>query len=59
LGHTDAFQAGQIAEKAGAENLYLIHYPNGKFRDNNIVAKASQKFDGPVSLAEDFMEFEF
>jgi ribonuclease Z len=58
-GHSDAYQAGEIAEKAGADKLYLIHYPNGKFKDNNIVAKASQSFNGPVSLAEDFMEFEF
>ncbi len=58
-GHTDAFQAGQIAESAAADRLYLIHYPNGRFKGNDIVAKASQKFNGPVSLAEDFMEFEF
>lgn len=58
-GHSDAYQAGEIAKKAGADNLFLIHYPNGKFKNNNIVAKASQSFNGPVSLAEDFMEFEF
>ncbi len=59
LGHTDAFQAGQIAKQAGADQLYLIHYPNGKYKNNDIVAEAAQEFDGPVSLAEDFMEFEF
>jgi len=59
LGHTDARQAGQIAKSAGAEQLFLIHYANGKFKDNDIVARAAQEFDGPVSLAEDFMEFEF
>jgi ribonuclease Z len=58
-GHTEASQAGQIAERAGADRLYLIHYPNGKYKENDIVAKASQEFKGPVSLAEDFMEFEF
>ena len=59
LGHTDAAQAGQIATSAGAEQLFLIHYANGKFKDNGIVAKAAQEFSGPVSLAEDFMEFDF
>ncbi|MEE9188083.1 MAG: MBL fold metallo-hydrolase [Anaerolineales bacterium] len=59
VGHTDATQAGKIAEGAGADSLYLIHYPSGKFKDNDIIAKASQEFNGPVRLAEDFMEFEF
>jgi ribonuclease Z len=59
LGHTDAVQAGKIAKSAGAGKLYLIHYANGRFKDNGIVAKASQEFTGSVNLAEDFMEFEF
>jgi ribonuclease Z len=59
LGHTDAAQAGQIATSAGAEQLFLIHYANGKFKDNGIVAKAAQEFSGPVGLAEDFLEFDF
>lgn len=59
LGHTDAVQAGKIAESAGAESLYLIHYPNGRFMDKDILTKASQEFNGPVRLAKDFMEFEF
>lgn len=59
LGHTDAAQAGEIASSARAEQLFLIHYANGKFKDNGIVAKAAQKFSGPVGLAEDFMEFDF
>jgi len=59
LGHSDASQAGQIATKAGASNLYLIHYPNGRFKDNDLVSRAAQEFSGPVQLAEDFMQFEF
>jgi ribonuclease Z len=58
-GHTDASQAGQIAEKAGAGNLYLIHYPNGKYKDDELLSRAANEFTGPVQLAEDFMEFEF
>lgn len=59
LGHTDADQAGEIAKSAGAKQLFLIHYANGRFKDNGIVARAAQEFSGPVGLAEDFMEFEF
>ncbi|UCD42550.1 MAG: MBL fold metallo-hydrolase [Chloroflexota bacterium] len=59
LGHTDADQAGEIAKSAGAEQLFLIHYANGRFKDNGIVARAAQEFSGSVGLAEDFMEFEF
>jgi ribonuclease Z len=59
VGHTEATQAGKIAEGASVASLYLIHYPNGRFEDNDIVAKASQEFNGPIRLAEDFMEFEF
>jgi ribonuclease Z len=59
MGHSDASQAGQIATKAGASNLYLIHYPNGRFKDNDLVSRAAQEFSGPVQLAEDFMQFEF
>jgi ribonuclease Z len=55
LGHSDAAQAGKIAENAGAGSLYLIHYPNGRFKDNDILNKASQEFDRQVSLAEDFI----
>src|SRR4030067_1138153 len=58
-GHTDAFQAGEIARKAEAQRLILIHYPTGEFNDGSLVARAAQAFDGPVTLAEDFMELEF
>jgi ribonuclease BN (tRNA processing enzyme) len=59
LGHSDASQAGQIAEQAAARSLYLIHYPNGKFKDNHLLNRAAGTFSGPVQLAEDFMQFEF
>ena len=58
-GHTDAFQAGEIARKAEAQRLILIHYPTGEFKDGSLVARAAEAFDGPVTLAEDFMELEF
>ena len=58
-GHSDALQAGQTAQSAGASNLYLIHYANGKYKDDGLLDRAAQKFTGPVHLAEDFMQFEF
>jgi ribonuclease Z len=59
LGHSSAAQAGQIAKEAQAKHLYLIHYPNGNFKDDNLVSNAKESFRGPVNLAVDFMEFEF
>lgn len=58
-GHSSASQAGQIAKEAMAKELYLIHYANGKFKDNELLSTATQAFGKPVHLSEDFMEFEF
>lgn len=58
-GHSSASQAGQIANEAQAKQLYLIHYPNGNLKENNLLSSAKGSFGGPVKLAEDFMEFEF
>jgi ribonuclease Z len=58
-GHSSAEQAGQIAEQAEADRLLLIHYPTGKFAVGDIVAQAKTRFQGTVSLAEDFMELDF
>ncbi len=58
-GHSSAAQAGEIAAKAQANKLYLIHYSSGKFQEGDLVAEASQTFQGEVQLATDFMELEF
>ena len=58
-GHSDSSQAAQVAREAGASRLYLIHYPTGKFWDENILTRATEHFGGPVNLAEDFMEIQF
>lgn len=58
-GHSSAAQAGKIAKEAQAKELYLIHYPNGNFKDENLLPSARETFGGPVELAVDFMEFEF
>jgi ribonuclease Z len=57
--HTTAEQAGEIARRAGAKSLYLIHYPTGNFDPRPLVAEAMRSFSGPVYLAEDFLELEF
>jgi ribonuclease Z len=58
-GHSSAKQAGEIAQKAGAKTMYLIHYPTGKFERGGLVQEAKSVFDGEVELAKDFMEIIF
>jgi ribonuclease Z len=58
-GHSSAAQAGEMARQAKVKALYLIHYPTGGRDSSGLVREAQQHFDGPVVLAEDFMEFEF
>ena len=58
-GHSSAAQAGDIAAQADAARLYLIHYPNGSYRTSDLVAEAQTRYQGQVSLAEDFTTLEF
>ena len=58
-GHSSAAQAGQAARKAGVGSLVLIHYPTGQFACGDPLAEARQQFDGPVTLAEDYMVLDF
>lgn len=58
-GHSDSSQVADIADEAGVDHLYLIHYPTGKFWDETILTRARARFDGPVALAEDLMEIPF
>lgn len=57
-GHTSPMQAGQIATQAGASKLMLIHYPVNHVDQHDLVAQASQTFQGEVVVAEDLMEIE-
>ncbi len=57
-GHSSAAQAAGIARRAEVGELYLIHYPSEK-APQELVDEASQSFDGPVKVAEDFMEIAF
>jgi ribonuclease Z len=59
LGHSSAAQAGEIAQRAGVEILYLIHYPTGRFDPTPLIREARQGFSGQVLLAQDFLEIEF
>lgn len=58
-GHSSAAQAGQAAQQAGVRSLYLIHYPTGQFASGDLAAEAGGRFEGPIRLAEDFMELDF
>ena len=58
-GHSSACQAGQIAMQAEVKKMYLIHYPTGKYINENLISEARQHFQGDVVLATDFMTLEF
>jgi ribonuclease Z len=58
-GHSSAAQAGDIAARANAARLFLIHYPNGPHRTSDLIAEAQATFSGQVFLAEDFASLEF
>lgn len=71
LGHSSAAQAGEIATRAKAKALYLIHYKrplsySSEWTEEQALAtkklledEARTTFDGPVMAAEDFLELEF
>lgn len=59
LGHSSPEQAGETATAANAKELYLIHYPTGNYLDPAMVDKAAKTFDGPITIAEDFMTLDF
>lgn len=58
LGHSSARQAGEIARRAEASSLYLIHYNPRDENYHQLLRQAQESFQGPVMLAEDFMEIE-
>jgi len=54
FGHSSAFQAGEIAQQAGAKSLSLIHYQTRNIDPTHLVEDAKQAFRGKVDLAKDF-----
>lgn len=58
IGHSSPQQAGEIALKAGARLLYLIHTPPRKDLQAIILEQASRAFGGEVFLACDSQEIQ-
>jgi ribonuclease Z len=58
-GHSSPAQAGEMARKAEAGALYLIHYANRDPDVNRFVEQARAVFQGPVALAQDLMTISF
>lgn len=59
LGHSSAAQAGEIARRAGARRLVLIHYRPSPRKYDRWREEATAAFGGPVELAQDFGEYTF
>ncbi len=59
FGHTAAVDAGALAERCEVGALYLIHYTTQGREAASLVREAQTTFQGPVALAEDFLELEF
>lgn len=55
-GHSSAREAGQMAHEARAAHLVLTHYP-AHFAPSRLVAAAKDAFSGPVTAADDGLEF--
>jgi ribonuclease Z len=58
-GHSSAEQAGEIARRAEVGELYLIHYPTGRFAKGDLIQEAARRYQGQIRLAEDFMVLDF
>ncbi len=48
-----------MARQAKVKKLFLIHYPTGDYDPKILIKEAAENYDGPIALAEDFMEFSF
>jgi ribonuclease Z len=57
LGHSSAAQAGEIARRAAAGRLVLIHYRPSPCKYERWLEEAATAFGGPVELAQDFGEY--
>jgi len=58
VGHTSPAQAGEIAQKAGAKVLFLIHYSLSRQDPARLLAEAHSTYNGAVHLTRDFMTIE-
>jgi len=58
LGHSSATQAAEIANRIGAEHLYLIHYEARGAELLKLKEEAQAIFNGSVSIAEDYQKIQ-
>jgi ribonuclease Z len=58
-GHSGAAQAGDIARRAGAGRLVLIHYRPAPHKYDRWIEEATEAFGGPVELGQDLKMYEF
>jgi len=54
-GHSNGYEAGEMAARAGARRLVLTHYP-AKSSAEELIAAARTRFSGPIEVADDGME---
>jgi ribonuclease Z len=59
IGHSSAAQAGEIAMKAGSEELMLIHFNAEGEALQTLLEEARANFSGKVRAAQDFEEVHF
>ena len=55
-GHSSAAQAGEMAARAGAKKLVLVHYQVHSDPEA-LVAEAGIAFNGPIEVAQDMAEY--
>jgi ribonuclease Z len=58
-GHSSALQAVDVANQAGARQLYLIHYSARGAELEQLLKAARDRTATPVSLTYDFMQIDF
>jgi ribonuclease Z len=58
-GHSSAAQAGEIARRAGARRLVLVHYRPAPHKYDRWIEEATVAFGGPVELGQDLKTYEF
>ena len=58
-GHSSAHQAGEVANLAKVDSLYLIHYDVHNAQPSKLIESAQRQFKGPVKLTFDFMRITF
>jgi ribonuclease Z len=58
-GHSSAVQAAEVARRAGARRLVLVHYRPSPHKYDRWIEEATSIFGGPVELGQDLKTYEF